>query len=69
MGACGAAIHVARNLGIAFADIKAKAAGDNPQLLADAIHDLKPDVKAKDEARKAEKQADRDLWNAKIFVE
>ncbi len=64
MGDCGAAIHVSHNLGISFTDLKTRLTGDSAQPLADAIHDLKPDVPARKEARKGENQADRDLWGA-----
>ncbi len=67
MGDCGAAIHAAQNLGIPFADLKAKLTGENAPALDKLIQELKPDVKAKAEAKKAEKQADKDLWDARVI--
>lgn len=67
MGDCGAAIHVAHNLEIPFSDLKKKLTGDDAQPLADVIPLLKPVMNAKKEAKKAEKQADRDLWDARVF--
>jgi hypothetical protein len=67
MGDCGAAIHVSHNLGISFSDLKMKLTGDAAQPMADAIHVLKPDVNAKAEAKKGEKQADRELWDARVL--
>ena len=67
MGDCGAAIHVAHNLEIPFGDLKKKLTGDDAQPLAEVIPILKPVMNAKKEAQKAEKQADRDLWDARVF--
>jgi hypothetical protein len=61
LGQCVAAIHVSHNLGISFDDLKAKTTGDNSENLGKAIHDLKPAVNAKAEAKKGRKQADQDL--------
>ena len=61
LGQCVAAIHVSNNLGISFDDLKAKTAGAHSENLGKAIHDLKPDVDAKAESKKAQKQADQDL--------
>jgi hypothetical protein len=61
LGQCVAAIHVSHNLGITFDDLKAKMTGDKSESLGKAIHDLKPDVNAKAEAKKGQKQADKDL--------
>ncbi len=61
LGQCVAAIHVAHNLGISFDDLKAKMTGTKPESLGKSIHDLKPDVNAKAEAKKAEKEANQDL--------
>jgi len=60
LGQCVAAIHVSPNLGISFDDLKTKMTGSG-ESLGKAIHDLKPDVNAKAEAKKGEKQADEDL--------
>jgi hypothetical protein len=61
LGQCVAAIHVSHNLDIPFADLKTKITGDNSESLGKAIHQFKPDVNAKAEAKKGEKQADKDL--------
>ena len=37
-----AALHAANNLGIPFAQLKARMTGDNPESLGRAIHDLRP---------------------------
>jgi hypothetical protein len=58
-----AALHVAKNLGISFTDLKAKMTGPMPESLGKAIHDLKPalsESQAKEEAEKAEKLAKND---------
>jgi hypothetical protein len=57
-----AAVHVSHNLGISFSDLKAKMiAGDN---LGKAIQTLDPNVNAKAEAKKANKQSKSDLNEA-----
>lgn len=58
-----AALHVAKNLGLSFTDLKAKMTGPMPESLGKAIHDLKPalsESQAKEEAEKAEKLAKND---------
>jgi hypothetical protein len=67
MGDCGAAIHVSHNLEIPFSDLKKKLTSDDAQPLADIIPLLKPVMNAKKEAKKAENQADRDLWDARVY--
>ncbi len=62
LGQCVAAIHVAHNLGISFTDLKDKMTGG--ESLGKAIHDLKPTVNAKSEAKKGQKQANQDLSEA-----
>jgi hypothetical protein len=55
-----AALHVAKNLNIPFADLQAKMTGTNPESLGKAIHDLKPGIseqEAKKDASIAEKEA------------
>ena len=55
-----AALHASQNLGIPFADLKAKMTGMHPMSLGEAIHALKPNMPEKDvakEARKAVNQA------------
>lgn len=57
------AVHAAQNLGIPFSDLKARMTkGDK---LEKAIKSLKPDADAKEESKKAEKQAKSDLKDAK----
>lgn len=61
LGDCVAAIHAAQNLGIPFADLKTKVTGKGAEKLDKAIHELKPDVDATSEKKKAWKQAERDI--------
>ena len=61
LGQFVAAVHVAHNLGIPFDELKAKMLGPPSESLGKAIHDLKPDVPAKAEAKKAKKQAKDDV--------
>jgi len=61
LGQCVAAIHVSKNLGISFDDLKTKMTGDKAESLGKSIHDLKPDVDAKAEEAKAKKQAKADM--------
>jgi len=59
LGEFVAAVHVSHNLGIAFADLKAKiTAGDS---LGDAIHALRPSTDAQVEARKARAAAENEI--------
>jgi hypothetical protein len=59
LGQFVAAVHVSHNLDIPFTDLKDKmTSGDS---LGKAIQALKPDVKAKAEAKKANRQAKADL--------
>ena len=61
LGQFVAAVHVSHNLGIPFDELKAKMTGPNAESLGKAIHDLKPDVKAKSEAKNAHRQAESDI--------
>ncbi|MHB8654243.1 MAG: hypothetical protein ACYDA9_10225 [Terriglobia bacterium] len=62
LGQFVAAVHVSHNLGISFNDLKAKMiSGDN---LGQAIHTLDPNVNARHEAKKANKQSKKDLNEA-----
>jgi len=61
LGQCVAAAHVAHNLGIGFNTLKAKVTGTNAVSLGRAIHDLNPNVNAKAEAKKAQREADEDI--------
>ncbi len=59
LGQFVAAVHVSHNLGIPFADLKARMmAGDS---LAKSIQTLKPSTNSKQEAKTAQAQADQDL--------
>ena len=62
LGQCVAAMHVAKNLNLSFDDLKNKMTGSNSENLGKAIQDLGgPNVNAKSEAKKANKQASQDL--------
>ncbi len=61
LGQFVSAVHVSHNLGIPFDDLKAKMTGAHAVSLGKAIHELKPDVNAKAESKRAEKQADQDI--------
>ena len=61
LGQFVAAVHVSKNLGIPFEDLRSKMTGSGSESLGKAIHQLKPDADAKAEAKKAKKQADNDL--------
>lgn len=56
---CSAALHVAQNLNIPFADLKDRVTSG--QALGTAIHALKPKADSKREAQRAEEQAREDL--------
>jgi hypothetical protein len=55
-----AAVHVSHNLGIPFSDLQAKMMGPNAVSLGKAIQELKPDVDAKTETKKATTEANED---------
>jgi hypothetical protein len=59
-----AAVHVSHNLGIPFSELQAKMTGSNAVSLGKAIQELKPEANARDEAKKAGKQADDDVTGA-----
>lgn len=61
LGDCVSAIHVCDNIGIPFEELKDKLTGANAEKLGQAIHDLKPEVDAKAEVKKAHKQAKKDI--------
>jgi hypothetical protein len=56
---CSAALHVAQNLNIPFADLKDRVTSG--QSLGTAIHSLKPKADSRREAQRAEEQAREDL--------
>jgi hypothetical protein len=74
LGQFVAAAHVSKNLGIPFDQLKAKmtgisssspnSAGDSPVSLGKAIHELRPQVDAKSEVKRAEVQAKEDVKDA-----
>jgi hypothetical protein len=66
LGQCVAALHVAKNLNLQFSDLQSKMSGSNSESLGKAIQDLGgPNLNAKSEAKKANKQASQDLDAAK----
>lgn len=54
-----AAVHVTRNLGVPFADLKRRIMAG--QSLGEAVHALRPDTDAQVEARKARASAEDDI--------
>jgi hypothetical protein len=62
LGQFVAAVHVSHNLDIPFDDLKSKML--SRESLGNAIHDLKPDVNAKEEAKKAHQQAKETIEEA-----
>jgi hypothetical protein len=56
---CAAAMHAAQNLSVPFGDLKSKLTGG--QKLGAAIHGLKPQANAPEEASRAENQARSDM--------
>jgi hypothetical protein len=63
LGQFVAAVHVSHNLNIPFDQLKAKVTGG--ESLGDAIHDLKPDMNAKNEVKRAQQEAKEDLKESK----
>jgi hypothetical protein len=61
LGDCVSCIHASQNIGVPIADLKAKMTGTGAESLDKAIHDVKPDVDAKAEKKKASKQAEKDI--------
>ena len=59
LGAFVSAVHVSSNLGIPFADLRTRMGSG--QSLGEAIHAIKPGVDSAAEAKRAQKQADKDL--------
>lgn len=60
LGGFVSALHVSKNLGIPFDQLKAKITGDKAESLGKAIHELKPTVNADAEVKKAEAQSKAD---------
>ncbi len=61
LGECVAAIHVSNNLSIPFTNLQSKLTGSGAESLGKAIKDLKPTANAKNETKKAKRQAKQDL--------
>jgi hypothetical protein len=60
-----ATVRAANNLSIPFSNLKHTMADGSSKELEKAIHKLKPDVAAKDEAKKAKDQAKEDIKESK----
>ncbi len=61
LGQCVAAAHVSKNLHMDFSTLKGKVTGTSAESLGQAIHDMDPNVDAKAEAKKGQKQANEDI--------
>lgn len=61
LGQFVAAVHVSKNLGIPFDQLKAQMTGPNAVSLGKAIHQLQPSANAKAATKQAEHQAKADL--------
>jgi hypothetical protein len=61
LGQFVAAVHVSKNLGIPFDQLKAKMTGPPPEKLGQAIHDLQPTADVKAALKQAKRQAESDL--------
>ena len=64
LGQCVAAAHVSQNLGITWDTLKTKMTTGGAKSLGDAIKEINPEVNAKAEAKKAEKQAKADMTSS-----
>lgn len=64
---CVTAIHLAQNLKLPFADLKAKTTGKGSVGLQKAIEQMAANANAKDELKKAKKQAADDMKNTNLF--
>jgi len=64
---CVTAIHVAQNLKVPFADLKAKTTGKGSVSMQKAIEQMAANVNAKDEAKKVKKQAAEDMKGTNLF--
>lgn len=64
---CVTAIHLAQNLKLSFPDLKAKTTGKGSVDLRKAIQQMAANADAKDEYKKAKKQASEDLKNTNLF--
>jgi hypothetical protein len=61
LGQFVSAVHVSHNLDIPFDQLKSKLVGPSAVSLGEAIHQLRPEANAKQEATKANKQALEDM--------
>lgn len=64
---CVTAIHLAQNLKLSFADLKAKTTGKGSVGLQKAIEQMATTANAKDELKKAKKQAGDDMKGTNLF--
>ncbi len=64
---CVTAAHLAQNLKLPFADLKAKTTGKGSVGLHKAIEQMAVTANAKDELKKAKKQAADDMKNTNLF--
>jgi hypothetical protein len=64
---CITAIHIAQNLKLPFADLKSKTTGKGSVGLQKAIEQMAASANAKEEAKKAKKQASEDMKGANLF--
>jgi hypothetical protein len=64
---CVTAIHLAQNLKLPFADLKAKTTGKGSVGLQKTIEQMAASANAKDELKKAKKQAGEDMKGTNLF--
>ena len=64
---CVTAIHLVQNLKLPFADLKAKTTGKGSVGLQKAIEQMAANANAKDELKKAKKQAADDMKGTSLF--
>jgi|SRR5271157_845198 len=64
---CITTIHVAQNLKLPFPDLKAKTTGKGSVGLQKAIEQMAANANAKDELKKAKKQAGEDMKGTNLF--
>lgn len=64
---CVTAIHLAQNLKLAFTDLKAKTTGKGSVGLQKAIEQMATSANAKDELKRAKKQAADDMKGTDLF--
>jgi hypothetical protein len=64
---CVTAIHVSQNLKLSFADLKTKTTGKGSVSMQKAVEQLAGGANAKDEVKKAKKQAGEDMKGVNLF--